>query len=514
MKKAKLLKAVVSAFAAVALAATTVVTSFAYDLTINSTKTGHTYGAYQIFKGDLDGNTLSNIEWGTGVDTTTVVADLKADETIGSLFTADTYTAAEIAKILEGLSNDSAQIDAFAQVIGNNLATASKTVASSDSSTVIEGLDAGYYLIKDTATVSGEDAATKFIIRIVKNATATPKSSVPTVEKKLQDDDDNVADQWQDVADYDIGDSVPFKLTGTLPSTLADYDTYKYVFHDTLSDGLTYNSDVMVTLDGQDVTASFTVTSSGNSLTISSDDVKALGVTAASEIVVTYTATLNENAVVGLSGNPNEVYLEFSNNPNDGGSGETGSTPTDQVVVFTYELDVLKVDGEDTTTVLKDAEFKLSKDGKWLVVEEVEGKGLVVSEWVDDEAAASTLVTGEDGKIAIVGLDEGTYSLKETKAPTGYNLLSAPISLVIEASDVHTLPYTGSNASDELTAITLNGVSGDTTSGAVSTTVENNKGSVLPETGGIGTTIFYVCGGIIVAAAAVLLIVKLRKREA
>ena len=330
----------------------------------------------------------------------------------------------------------------------------------------------------------------------------------------MQDDDDNVADQWQDVADYDIGDSVPFKLTGTLPSTLADYDTYKYVFHDTLSAGLTYNSDVKVTLDGQDVTASFTVTSSGNSLTISSNDVKALGATAASEIVVTYTATLNENAVVGLSGNPNEVYLEFSNNPNDGGSGETGSTPTDQVVVFTYELDVLKVDGEAPTTVLKDAEFKLSKDGKWLVVEEVEGKGLVVSEWVADEAAASTLVTGEDGKIAIVGLDEGTYSLKETKAPTGYNLLSAPISLVIEASDVHTTPYTGSNASDELTAITLNGVSGDTTSGAVSTTVENNKGSVLPETGGIGTTIFYVCGGIIVAAAAVLLIVKLRKREA
>lgn len=514
MKKGKLLKAVFSAFAAAALVATTAVTSFAYDLTINGTKTGHTYGAYQIFTGDLDGNTLSNIEWGTGVNTTKVVDDLKKDETIGSLFTAETYTAAEVAKVLEGISNDSSQIDAFAQVIGKNLATASKTVDSADPSTVIEGLDAGYYLIKDEAVVSGTDAATKFIIRIVKDTDATPKSSVPTVEKKLQDDDDGVEDAWQDVADYDIGDSVPFKLTGTLPSTLADYDTYKYIFHDTLSDGLTFNDDVKVEIDGKNVTDSFTVNYSGNSLTVSCDDVKALGATAASSIVVTYTAELNENAVVGLDGNPNEVYLEFSNNPNKGGEGETGTTPKDQVVVFTYELDVLKVDGADAATVLKDAEFKLSKDGKWLVVKEVDGKGLVVSDWVDSEDEASTLVTGEDGKIAIIGLDEGTYSLKETKAPTGYNLLSAPISLVITADDVHNVDYDGSNASALLPAIKLNEKAGDTTSGIVSATVENNKGSVLPSTGGIGRTIFFVCGGFVVAAAAILLIVKMRKREA
>lgn len=512
MKKAKLMKAVVSAFAAVALAATTVVSSFAYDLTINGTKTGHTYGAYQIFTGDLDGNTLSNIKWGTGVDGTALAAALDADANVGDLFTADDDTAAEIAKVLEGIT-DADKIDAIAQIIGNNLSETAVTQESSDPTTVISGLDAGYYLIKDTTTVNGNDAATKFIIKIVKNATATPKSSVPTVEKKLVDNDDEAegGKSLNDVADYGIGDKVPFTLTGTLPSTLADYDSYKYIFHDTLSTGLTYNGDATVKIDGVDVTGSFTITSEGTALTISSNDVKALGATSTSKIVVEYTATLNSSAVIGLAGNPNEVYLEFSNNPNDNGEGETGTTPKDQVVVFTYELDTTKVDGANANTKLEGAEFKLQNAaGKWVIVD-AEGK---VAGWADAEADGSTLKSDANGLFKVIGLDEGTYSLKETKAPAGYNLLASPISLVIEATDLHNLGYTGSNAADELTAITLNSVAGDVTSGAVSTTVQNNKGSVLPETGGIGTTIFYVCGGIIVAAAVVLLIVKMRKREA
>ncbi len=520
MKKRKLLKIAASVFTSVALAAAASISSFAvdetYTLTINGTKTGHTYAAYQIFSGDLDGSTLSNIEWGSGVNSSAIVSALKNDSTIGSSFTEDSYTAAEVAEVLENFST--AQLDAFAQVVGKNLSETATTQQSSADTTTITGLAAGYYLIKDNAAVSGTDASTKFIIKIVKNTTATPKSSVPTVEKKVQDNDDSVTDKWQDVADYSIGDKVPFQLTGTMPSTIGDYDTYKYVFHDTLSDGLTYNSDsIKITIDDTEIAnPSNYVNVTGQSLTISFDDIKELAtVTANTKVVVTYTATLNTNAVIGLSGNPNEVYLEFSNNPNQGGSGETGTTTKDQVVVFTYELDVTKVDGENNNTKLAGAVFKLkNSNDKWLTVDE-NGK---VSGWVDSEDNASPLETPESGKISIIGLDEGTYSLKETQAPSGYNLLANPIKLVINATDLHDVDYTGSNASAELTAITLSvndgeAGEGSVDTGIVSTDVENNSGSTLPETGGIGRTIFFVGGGILVLCAAVLLIVKLRKKD-
>lgn len=530
MKKAKILKIVSSIFVSAALAAATAISSFAYDLTITGTKTGHTYGAYQIFKGDLDGTTLSNIKWGDGVNTTGLITALKADETLSSLFTsldADTAEAADVAKAIENAT--AAQTDAFAQVIGQKLGTASKTVTSSDPNTVISELPAGYYLIKDTAAVSGHDAATKFIIRIVKNTEAQPKTGVPTVEKKLQDNDDGVADQWQDVADYCVGESVPFKLTGTMPSNIADYKTYNYVFHDTLSEGLTFNNDVVVKIGETTIDASkYTVTASGTNIDIAFTNIKSCGVdvSASSVVTVEYSAKVNEKAVVGLPGNPNDVYLEFSNNPNQGGEGDKGETPHDKVVVFTYKLDVTKIDGEaEARTTLEGAQFKLSHGDKWLVIyTEGENKGKI-KEWTTDESKASTLESDANGKIAIIGLDEGNYSLKETKAPNGYNLLQNPIALTITANDIHTVDYTGENAADllkkvdDIEAIQLTVDSGTPVAGTVgvgqadvATDVANNKGSVLPETGGIGTTIFFVGGGIIVAAAAILLIAKMRKK--
>ncbi len=141
-----------------------------------------------------------------------------------------------------------------------------------------------------------------------------------------------------------------------------------------------------------------------------------------------------------------------------------------------------------------------------------------ITGWTTDEAEATTLTSDVNGNFVVIGLDEGTYYLKETKAPSGYNLLSSPITVIINATDVHNLEYDGTNASSELTGIeiTVNGntTSGDTDSGIVSAKVENNSGSVLPETGGIGTTIFYVGGAIIVVGAVILLIVKRRMRTA
>lgn len=208
-----------------------------YTITVNDTKAGHTYGAYQIFSGDLSGGVLSNIEWGTGVNGTALLSALKAAD--ATAYDGCT-TAAEVAKKLEEKKDDAAFVAAFAKVAVNNLNTASAAaqVAENATSCALSNLQAGYYLVKDTETVTGNDAATAVILRVVANVTVSPKSSVPTLTKKVKDFDD----AWQDGANYAIGSHVPFKLTGTMPSTLDTYTTYSYTFHDTLSTGLTFDA--------------------------------------------------------------------------------------------------------------------------------------------------------------------------------------------------------------------------------------------------------------------------------
>lgn len=506
------------------------ITAFAadtYTITIKNSNSGHQYEAYQVFSGELSGNILSNVEWGAGVKAVDLLAALKSDPTIGSYFT-QSGTAADVAKVLEDFGKNSEEIDAFAAVVGKNLsdsATGTSGTEPIDGNYSITGLNAGYYFVKDKNTVTGNDASTKFILKLVKNTEVTPKSSVPNVEKKVQEEDytaDNTyGNGYNDVADWDIGDPVPFKLIGTLPSTYDDYDTYKYVFHDTLSAGLTYNGDVRVYYasdkagtDKQDITSSFSITASGNGITVTCGNLKNVtGVTKDSYIIVEYTATLNTDAVIGLDGNTNEVYLEFSNNPNADGDGETGNTPTDKVIVFTYELDTTKVDGEDNNTKLPNAEFKLrNSEGKWVTVDSA-GK---VTGWVEGEDNGSTLKSDEQGLFKVIGLDDGTYYLKETKAPDGYNELKDEIVIVITATTSNGQNWDGTpaNALTKLD-VTADGESGtgDTDTGIAGITVENNKGATLPETGGIGTTIFYVVGGIFVIGAAVLLITRRRMNK-
>ncbi|MCD7728052.1 MAG: SpaH/EbpB family LPXTG-anchored major pilin [Ruminococcus sp.] len=539
MKMAKILKAVASAFVAGALAATAMFSAVSAstqtaDLTITGTNDNHSYEAYQIFAGDLEGSTLSNIVWGSGIaDGDALLAALTTADTVGGVDYSSATSAAEVAELLatNGSDYDLTAAQAFADFISDYLAatpSATATVESGDTSATFTGIEVGYYLVKDADdTLDGEDEAyTRFIIKIVGDASAAVKSSTPTVDKQVYDDDDSAA--WNEVADYDIGDAVPFKLIGTMPSTLGDYETYKYIFHDTLSDGLTLDaSSIVVTIDGTTIDSSlYTVNTDPSDCTfeVAFTDIISAGtnnstpvtVTTTSQVVVTYNATLNSDAVVGLNGNPNEVYLEYSNNPNQGGEGETGQTPEEYALVFTYELDVTKVDGDDNTKVLEGAEFVLyDEDGNYAIVDLTTNK---ITGWTTDPDSATTLTSDSLGNFVVIGLDEGTYYLKETKAPSGYNLLSSPIKLVIDAADVHNLEYDGTNASSELTGIeiTVNGStnSGDPDLGTVSAKVENNSGSVLPETGGIGTTIFYVGGAIIVAGAVILLIVKRRMRTA
>lgn len=498
-----------------------------YMITIQNNVEGHTYEAYQIFDGDLADGKLSNIVWGSGVDSTKLLAALKADTTIGTRF-ANATTAADVAKALEGLTKDSQTAQTFAAIAGANLTTAAGTSQYDNSVYTIPGLAAGYYLVKDQdKSLDGDaDAYTRFIVEVVGDVEAAPKSSVPSVEKKVQENakynqDGGYGEGYNDVADWNIGDKVPFKLIGTMPSTLADYTTYKYVFHDTMSAGLTYNGDAKVYLVNgatkTDITTAFTTTVNGQSFDVASANVKTIsGITTTSQIVVEYTATLNTNAVIGRDGNPNEVYLEFSNDPNQSGEGApTGQTPVDKVIVFTYELDVTKVDGADTTKTLAGAEFKLQNAAEQWVTVDADGK---VTGWVGTEAAGSTLTSGDDGIFKVIGLDDGTYNLKETKAPAGFNTLAEPIKLVISATTANNQSWAGT-ADMALTALTIQVgnattvTNGDVSTGIVGTTVENNSGSVLPATGGIGTKIFYAVGAILMIGAGVLLVTRKRMNK-
>ena len=510
----KHIKKLASLLLALVMVLSLAVTAFAdepttYSITINNSTAGHTYEAYQIFTGDLATNeagnkVLSNIVWGSGVSEA------------GQTALGDAAAKAETLKT-------EADAKAFAKAVAPYLTTAAGSANTvTDGKYVISGLAAGYYLVKDQdGSLTGDaDAYTEYIIKVVSDTTATPKSSVPTVEKKVKDTNDStgVTSDWQDSADYDIGDSIPFQLKATLANNVSSYTTYKVVFHDTLSKGLTYNNDAKVYIDGTE-TNGFTVTATVNAdgtttLTVSCDDVKALGAGNSSVITVEYTAKLNENAVLGSAGNPNKVYLEYSNNPNKSESGEnheTGKTPEDTVIVFTYQTIINKVDSENKP--LTGAAFKLEK-----LIKGKDGAAdtwTTVKEFTVDETTTS---------FTFSGLDDGQYKLTETKTPAGYNTID-PIYFVIEAThdetaDAPTLKTLNAYLTDangnkqtemkdgESVNIDLGTV--DLTAGSITTTVVNKSGSELPSTGGIGTTIFYVLGGVLVLAAVVLLVTKKR----
>ncbi|ARP50921.1 hypothetical protein B6259_08610 [Ruminococcaceae bacterium CPB6] len=491
----KMLKRMAAIAAAAVMTAAVAVPAWAadgYTITIQNETANHTYEAYQVFKGDLSESTLSNVQWGDGVKGADLLAALKADDATKASF-ASVTDAAGAAKILDGKDNDADLVKAFAQDVNKNLSTVAgtSTYNTTAKNYTISGLAAGYYLVKDkNGTQSGNDDYTRVMLEVVNNVQVNPKNSkdVPTVDKKIVENGEDKA-----ANDYNVGDTVSFKLTGTLPSNYADYKTYQYKFNDTLSDGLTYDADsVKVTVGDTDVTTSFTTTADEQKLTVACADLKKVtGVDKDSQIVVTYTAKLNNKAVLGTAvGNKNEVTVTYSNNPNNDGSGDTGTTPPKDVTVYTYELKVTKVDGADNKTPLAGAGFKLYKnvaDGdktgaNYAVI--TDGK---VSGWTTDISKATELDTTADGVIAFTGLDTGDYFLKETKTPAGYNT-TADVAVKIGTTEQNMVATTGIESMN----------------------VANNKGTVLPATGGMGTRIFTIVGICLMAGAAVLLITKRR----
>lgn len=454
----------------------------------------HTYEVYQIFTGDLSSDgVLSNVKYGKN-----------SNQTEG-----DEVPATELKKLTD--VNVAGKTDQDKLDVIKTFAKLDTPIATLTKDNKTYSAAPGYYLIKDKdGSVSGTDANTLYITKVVGDVTISPKSDVPSFQKKVKDVNDSTGDtsDWQDSADYDIGDDVPFQLKATLPSNYANYKTYYLAFHDVEEKGLSFNpNSVKVAVDNTLVdsdkyTVKTTGFTDGCTFEVVFTDLKtAVAATNGSEITVDYTSTLTADATLGDQGNVNKAMLQFSNNPNSEQGGEstpTGETPWDNVIVFTYKVVVNKVN--ENKEALKGAAFKLEKKLK-------DGTTKPVKEFT----------AGEDTSFTFSGLDDGDYVLTETTTPAGYNTIK-PITFTVTAD--HKVEWTTGERTDVLTSLSGNAASGeitlaaDKTAGSLTADVVNVKGSNLPSTGGMGTTILYAAGAAIVLVAAFGIAFAVRRRNA
>ncbi len=498
MKKFMALIATLTLALAMAVPAFAEAATTTYTITIKN-GTG-TYEAYQIFKGDLYNDTLSNIEWGDNVtpDGQTALGD-----------------AAVKAKTLKG----EAEAKTFASEVAQYL-TNPPAGTGTDS---ITGLAAGYYLIKN-ATVGEGEVFTDYILQVVKDVEVNPKSGKPTLDKQIRHNDNG---EWGVVGDNQIGDTVEFRTITTVP-IVSGYTEYTYVIHDEMSAGLTSNvhsnDDVTIKVNDEDAKKLdkiyYTVTvdpKNANKFTVTVDVLKAIEdgkMAEGSTLYTYYTGILNENAAVYDVGKQNnKAYLEYSNNPH---GTTTNKTPEKVVYDWTFKMEVNKVDGADNTK-LTGAKFVLSKNENCpLGTIGDDGTPSITTDLIkliDNKNGSYTVApdgyTGPDpvvyvmtaGNITINGLDDDTYYLYETKAPAGYNRLTDAVKFKITA---------GYDETDKNCTSVTTKVNEEDSKAGLSITVKNNKGASLPSTGGIGTTLFYVIGGGLMAVAAVLLVTKKR----
>ena len=566
-----------------------------FSLSINTTS-GHTYKIYQLATGTLsaNGSTLSDIKKGSSAKSDTTVDDITA---LAEKTGADLGTAA---LALVDTTNS------VGTVTGNG-----KTIAVND-------LKAGYYVVTDEYTDPAADhdgdTLSRAMVELVKDTEITPKNTTVPSEKKINTGSNKSAVDSTDV-DYNtanVGDNVPYVVESVVPD-MTDYTKFYFVLRDTLSAGLTYNDDMKVYIDGTELAASAYTVSHGSSTKV--EDGTYIEVVLknfiqykdkkGAKIDFIYSATVNRNAVVGDTGNPNTENIVFSSDPTTTPEGDkdntdkpsgmteesnpTGTTPTttDEVKTYLTGIELLKVDAT-TKDALKGVVFSISGTGTkttvhkeerdvfeedtngtyWLLktgeytTKEPSTEDTTVwtcydengnklntphtndkdhtgkctykttkgneDDYVSTETkysphtytikttentpvtVSATATTGSDGKITFTGLAAGEYTITELKTLDGYNLLTLPIKL--------TIAFDGTEIINKFTYTSTGAVkvteSKATENGIVKLKVENSKGTVLPSTGGIGTTIFYVVGSILVLAAAGLLIAGRKKESA
>ena len=444
------------------------------SITINDAVVGQTYTIYQIL--DLESYNASanayaykaTTAWNTFINSDAIKGTYVEVDAQGYVTWKDGADAAAFAKAAQKYAKDNS-------ITNQGSVTATTTTVS------FTGLDLGYYLVDTTlGTLCSLDTTNPNVVMVEKN-------EVPTNVKTVEEDSTG---NYGEKNDADIGQTVNFKSTIT-----AQAGAENYVFHDTMSTGLTYTGVTGITLNGTAVDASnYTVVTEsltdGCTFEVRFTQAFCDTLKANDQIVISYTATLNENAVIAGDGNPNTSKVSY------GDSSNTKYTPDSQTKTYTWDVDVFKytMNGENETALVG-ATFTLSKnaDGSNPIALVSEGNNVYRVAKTGETGTVTEITTDTTGKFTIKGLDADTYYLTETAAPAGYNKLAGPVTIVIGENGV------------------VNGTT-EAPQGVDEVKVLNQSGTELPSTGGIGTTIFYVLGGVLAVAAVALLIAKRRTR--
>lgn len=488
------------------------------------TMDGVTFDAYKLFDVTYSDATP---------DADTAYAYTLADEFEGFLpWTpaggAEITTSAALVEYISGLQPNSAQLNAFATAIRDyateHTITAGGTAEGTAANTVtITVTEPGYYLVVavDEVPSTADPNVTVTALAALTTTNPTPtidlKADAPTIEKKVRE---NQNATWDDLADYNVGDSVEFLLTGTVPTQLTGYTNYYYRFHDTLSAGLTVNQGSVVVygeggleaggtfdegavVDPSNYTVEFTGLGDGCDMHVTLNSAYVMA-NPGEHVYVYYTAEVNEDALISnnvtINPNTNTANIEFSNNPyND---DDRDKTPDDKVRVYSYGFNVFKHDDENQP--LAGAEFMLYTDDACLHEVPLIADGTNTYRVpTDDETGAviHSITTDATGTFVINGLDAGTYYLKELTPPDGYYALDDPIKVTITA-------VRGDEAGEQVVNDVQ--ISQDDTLDVTQVAVLNSTSPLLPTTGGMGTTIFYVVGAVLVVGAGVGVVVKRR----
>lgn len=602
MKNMKKILALLVAVLMIAASVSVAMAENGYTITItnNDQISAHTYTAYKIFGGTLNAEktALGNVVWSDDAAGAAFLSALQADNVTKTVFASAT-TAQAVSEVLGDTTKATATVlERFAELAATHFTTAasSSTESGSPYSIVVDSV--GYYLVKDTGTIAEGDSATSIIMKVVGDTAVTAKSSTVPNEKKIvatADDPETTGTNEEERVDSNtaaVGDTVNYVVTSTIPD-VSHYEKYFFIVHDNMNTGLqfdgtvtaeygTMSESVFTKIGDIPATSLETRTATtdpaadtGDTFTCIVKDAKTLFADKAGKTIrFHYSATVTQDAVVGVAGNPNTEKIEYSNNPNVTPKGDnkpgpedhdvTGETTDDVVITYVAGLEIQKVDGA-TGLNLAGAKFTITAnelnqvkkvvktsfekaddgtyykliDGSYTTTPPTEAglseaakakyaepktdkyKSIETTTWETvpvpqtGDKVTSEYTVGDDGILHLEGLNAGTYTIHETKAPEGYNALGYDIIVKIFAD---TTPATVNANTDTATWKYQTKKSNETDFGAAvvaptaiaTIQVENNSGSTLPSTGGIGTTLFYIGGSILVLAAAILLITKRR----